>query len=50
MSLVLLAFYFAPTVIVAINPNKRSKAPTVVVNAFFGWTLIGWVISLAMAV
>ena len=50
MSLILLALYFAPTVIVAINPHKRSKAPAVVVNAFFGWTLVGWVIALAMAV
>jgi hypothetical protein len=50
--LVLLAFllglYFLPTIIA-----KRRAAPNIgsiaVINAFFGWTLVGWVVALAMA-
>ena len=40
--------YFIPT-IVAINRNMHNKGSIIVVNVFLGWTLIGWVVALAMA-
>jgi hypothetical protein len=43
-----LAIYFAPS-IVAINRSHRQRAPIIALNLFLGWTLVGWVISLAMA-
>ncbi|WP_201408107.1 superinfection immunity protein [Mycobacterium sp. 5-140-3-2] len=44
-----LGFYFLPTIVAAYrsSPNTGSIA---VINVFLGWTFIGWVISLAMAV
>jgi len=40
------ALYFAPT-INAVQRGHPNTAPIAVVNLFFGWTLIGWVIVLA---
>jgi len=40
--------YFIPT-IVAINRDMHNKGSIIVVNVFLGWTLIGWVVALAMA-
>ncbi len=42
-------FYFIPTIIVLLNSNKQSKIPTILVNLFFGWSGIWWIISLIMA-
>jgi len=46
-----LLVYFVPT-IVAYNakPAKRNRASILVINLFLGWSIIGWVIALAMAV
>lgn len=46
--IVVLMLYFVPTVIAFIRkvPNAGS---VVVINLFLGWTLIGWVLALAMA-
>jgi len=46
--LITAAFYFMPTIIAFLRhvPNAGSVA---VINTFLGWTLIGWVVSLAMA-
>jgi hypothetical protein len=41
------AAYFLPSFIAQKKPNANS---VFVINLFFGWTLIGWVIALAMAV
>jgi hypothetical protein len=48
-SLLALAIYFLPTIIAAERriPNALS---VFVVNLFLGWTLLGWVVALAMAV
>jgi hypothetical protein len=49
LMLALAAFgYFLPTLVAGIRgvPNKGS---VVVLNIFLGWTLLGWVLSLAMA-
>lgn len=42
------AFYFIPTIIAFVKktPNKIS---ILVINFFLGWSLIGWVVALAMA-
>jgi hypothetical protein len=44
----LMLLYFVPT-IVAIYRETPNKGSTIVVNIFLGWTLIGWVVALAMA-
>lgn len=46
--LVAVAVYFLPT-IVALARKVSSPGSIVVVNLFLGWTLIGWVVALAMA-
>jgi hypothetical protein len=47
--LLALAFYFLPTIIAVLRniPNSLSVG---VINLFLGWTLLGWVGALAMAV
>lgn len=42
------ALYFIPT-IVALMRDHRSKGGIIVLNILLGWTLIGWVVSLAWA-
>ena len=44
-----LAAYFAPTFI-AIRRRIPNDTSVAVINLFLGWTLIGWVVALAMAV
>jgi hypothetical protein len=46
--LFLVALYFIPTIVAVIRkvPNLGS---VIVVNLFLGWSLIGWVVALAMA-
>jgi Superinfection immunity protein len=46
---VLVATYLLPT-IVAVKRDLPNTAPLVIVNVFLGWTLIGWVLALALAV
>ena len=40
--------YFVPTVI-AYQRDHPNASPILIVNLFLGWTLIGWVVSLAWA-
>lgn len=40
--------YFAPTIVVAAR-KKSNGGSVLVVNLFLGWTLVGWVVALAMA-
>lgn len=47
--IVLIALYFIPT-IVAVIRKVPSTGSVVVINLFLGWSLIGWVVALAMAV
>lgn len=49
VGLVVLAAYFAPS-IVAARRSVANPAPIYVVNLFLGWTFVGWVVALAMAV
>ena len=43
-----LALYFLPTMLAAARKH-RSVAPIAVINLFLGWTLLGWVLTLAWA-
>ena len=45
----LLALYLAPTAI-AFSRGHPHAASVLVINLFLGWTLIGWVVALAMSV
>ena len=47
--MLVLALYCAPTLI-AIKRDHRMMMSIMVINLFLGWTLIGWVVSLSMAV
>ncbi|MEU9089931.1 superinfection immunity protein [Streptomyces sp. NPDC087901] len=40
--------YFVPTV-VAFSRGVPNKGSVLVVNLFLGWTLVGWVVAMAMA-
>lgn len=44
-----LVFYFVPTIIAAYR-DIPNLGPVVVINFFLGWTFVGWVAALAMAV
>ena len=44
----LIALYFLPTIIAA-NRHVPNVGSVVVINIFLGWTLIGWIVALAMA-
>lgn len=41
--------YLVPT-LVAVLRDKRHPGGVVIVNLFLGWTIIGWIVALAMAV
>ncbi|HCA92083.1 MAG TPA: hypothetical protein DEP10_09070 [Alphaproteobacteria bacterium] len=43
-----LAFYFLPT-IVAVKRSVRNGGSVFILNLLLGWTLIAWVVALAMA-
>ena len=47
--LTLLALYFLPS-FVAIARKHHQASTVFVINLFLGWTFIGWVVALAMAV
>ena len=49
LALTALAFYFLPTII-AIFRDHHQLGVIAVINLFFGWTFIGWVVSLAWSV
>lgn len=44
-----LTVYFLPTII-ALFRNHHQWGAITVINLFFGWTLIGWVLTLAWSV
>lgn len=43
-----LSFYFLPSMI-ALSQHHPQSGSIVVINFFLGWSLIGWVVALAMA-
>lgn len=42
------ALYFLPG-IVAMTRKTENSGAVIVINVFLGWTLLGWVVALAMA-
>jgi hypothetical protein len=44
----LIGLYFLPT-IVAVSRKVTNQGSVAVINFFLGWTLLGWVVALAMA-
>jgi hypothetical protein len=48
-ALVGVAMYFLPTVIAAAR-KARHLGAVIVINLFLGWTFVGWVVALALAV
>jgi len=46
--LFVIALYFLPT-LQAASRHHHNAAAIFVINLFLGWTLIGWVVALAMA-
>lgn len=44
----LIGVYFIPSMVAA-DRKVSSVGSVVVINLFLGWTLIGWVVALAMA-
>lgn len=46
--LVVLFLYFIPSLVAGIRKKKNTTAITVL-NAFFGWTFIGWAVALIWA-
>ena len=47
--LIFLGAYLAPSII-AVARKHHQLAPIIVINIFLGWTVIGWVVALAMSV
>jgi Superinfection immunity protein len=45
----LLGAYFIPTA-VAFGRDARSRWLVAVINTFLGWTLVGWIVALAVAI
>ena len=48
MEIVFIFLYFAPAIIAFCN-NHPSAGSVAVINLFLGWTLLGWVLALALA-
>ena len=46
--LLMLALYLLPTIVAEVRAHKSSNS-VLVINLFLGWTLIGWVVALAIA-
>jgi len=44
----LAAAYFAPSIVAGLRRHHQVGA-VAVVNFFFGWTVVGWVVAMAMA-
>lgn len=45
-ALMFIALYFVPTIFAA----SGRRASVFIINLFFGWTFIGWVVALFMAI
>jgi hypothetical protein len=48
LALLLIVLYFLPTV-VACSRGVRNQGSVIVVDLLLGWTLVGWVVAMAMA-
>lgn len=48
MEFFVIAFYMLPTLF-AFARSHRNATPILIVNLFFGWTILGWIVCLAWA-
>jgi Superinfection immunity protein len=48
LGIIAIGLYFLPT-IVAVARKVTNQGSVAVINFFLGWTLVGWVVALAMA-
>ncbi len=48
LAIVIIFIYFIPA-INAYSNKKNNRSSVLVINIFLGWTLIGWVVALAMS-
>ena len=48
VTVLMIGLYFLPAII-AYRRDVPNKGSVAVINIFLGWTLIGWIIALAMA-
>ena len=46
--LVLLVMYFLPTIVADSRKHNNNKT-ILIINLFFGWTILGWILTLAWA-
>jgi hypothetical protein len=44
-----IALYFAPAIVAAMRHTRNATA-ILVLNIFFGWTVVGWFVMLLMAI
>ena len=47
-ALIALAVYFGPSIIALLRGHHQT-GPILLINVFLGWTIIGWVVALAMS-
>ena len=48
VAVLIIGLYFLPSLTAKMNHKKNAQS-VMVINLFLGWTLLGWVIALAMA-
>jgi len=48
MEFLVIGFYMLPTLF-ALARSHRNTTPILIVNLFFGWTILGWIVCLAWA-
>ncbi|MBV8470688.1 MAG: superinfection immunity protein [Burkholderiaceae bacterium] len=47
-AMLILYVYFAPSLVV--NSQSKNRVSVFILNLFLGWTLLGWIVALAIAV
>jgi hypothetical protein len=45
-----IVLYILPSIIAASRSDKVNVGSVIVINLLLGWTIVGWIVSLAMAV
>jgi len=47
--ILLFVIYFLPTLIAIMNSNRAHRFSAIFVNIFLGWSVIGWIVALILA-
>jgi hypothetical protein len=45
-----IALYILPSIVAATRSEKVNVGSVIVINLLLGWTIVGWIVSLSMAV